>query len=537
MLGIGWRYIMSSIYPSIFNDVIGPVMRGPSSSHAAGGARIGELIRQAAGGGLRSVEVFFDPEGALAESHDGHGTDMGFALGILGRSLTEEGAENWQQLIADSGIDLKYTVRSYGAEHPGNYRIHAVSKTGKVIDADAVSTGGGMVELTRLNGYRVSVRGDYDEIVLLTFQDNTDSEIVSIVLSAVPDAEEISADRDDVKTCIDIKIGRPADQSEATLLCELFATNDVVTFSPFLPSRSHANIKVPFRTVSEMLEYNRDRDLKLWQLAVIYESAFAGWDRHLVWDEMEDLVDVMERSVRTGLDGTDYEDRILPRQSHLIELNKDRLVPGDVFNTAIRYITAIMETKSSMGVFVAAPTAGSAGCLAGTVLAVQDALGLPPEQAVKGLFAAGLIGVFFAGQATFSAEVGGCQAECGAGSAMAAAAVTEMMGGSAEECIDAASFALQGLTGLACDPVANRVEVPCLNKNIAGGMNALSSANVILAGYDKVIPLDEAIGAVMEIGRLLPLELRCTCGGLGKTQASEALRTKLDNKSDNLADQ
>lgn len=113
---------------------------------------------------------------------------------------------------------------------------------------------------------------------------------------------------------------------------------------------------------------------------------------------------------------------------------------------------------------------------------------------------------------------------------MTAAAVVQMMGGSARECVDAASFAMQGLTGLACDPVANRVEVPCLNKNILAGMNAISSANVILAGYDKVIPLDETIRAMYDIGKSLPLELRCTCGGLGKTPTSCRIRENLDSE-------
>jgi L-serine dehydratase len=105
------------------------------------------------------------------------------------------------------------------------------------------------------------------------------------------------------------------------------------------------------------------------------------------------------------------------------------------------------------------------------------------------------------------------------------------MGGSARECVDGASFALQGITGLACDPVANRVEVPCLNKNILCGMNAISSANVILAGYDKVIPLDETIRAIYDIGTKLPQELRCTYGGLGKTPTSDAIRQRLDGSN------
>ena len=143
--------------------------------------------------------------------------------------------------------------------------------------------------------------------------------------------------------------------------------------------------------------------------------------------------------------------------------------------------------------------------------------------------------MFFTKEATFAAEVGGCQMECGAGSGMAAAALTELMGGTAQQCLDAAAFALQGITSLACDPVANRVEVPCINKNIMGGMNALSSANVILAGFDKVIPLDEVIKAMYDIGTQLPISLRCTLGGLGVTKTSMSIRRKLEEINENGA--
>ncbi len=454
--------------PSIFNDVIGPVMRGPSSSHAAGGARIANLIRQAAGGDIAKVSVYFDPAGSLAESHDGHGTDMGFACGLLDLPLTTPGIDKWQDLIKESGIELEYLIESYGAVHPNNYRIRCVTGSGKVITADAISTGGGMIELVRLNGETVSVLGDKEQTVVVN-------------------GEEFH-------------------------------------FSPVLPTLTKPGQTVPFRTAEEMISYAEENKISdISELAILYESARGGETREATIEKMNNIYDIMDGSLKTGLNGTEYKDRILPAQSHLMSENAGRLVPGDVTNTAIRYITAVMEAKSSMGVFVAAPTAGSAGCLPGTVLAMCATLGKSKEYAVKALFAAGMIGVFYAEQATFAAEVGGCQVECGAASGMAAAAVVQLMGGNVCECVDAASFALQGLTGLACDPVANRVEVPCLNKNIVGGMNAISSANVILAGYDKVIPLDETIKAMYDIGTKLPLELRCTYGGLGKTETSNAI--------------
>ncbi len=249
-----------------------------------------------------------------------------------------------------------------------------------------------------------------------------------------------------------------------------------------------------------------------------------------VFCQMEQILSVMESAVDGGLAGTQYKDRILGQQSDkFIQAEKERrLVPCDPLNTVIKCITAVMETKSSMGLIVAAPTCGSCGCIPGTVIGLGRAMGLSREEMVKGIFVAGLVGVFFAEEATFSAEVGGCQVECGAASGMAAGAVVQMMGGNITQCMDAASVALQNITGLACDPVGNRVEVPCLGKNVMGGSNAVSSANMILAGYDRVIPLDETIQAIYEIGLSLPLELRCTFGGLGKTKTALEILKKTE---------
>jgi len=144
------------------------------------------------------------------------------------------------------------------------------------------------------------------------------------------------------------------------------------------------------------------------------------------------------------------------------------------------------------------------------------------------MLAAGLIGVFIAAHATFAAEVGGCQAECGAGSGMAAAALVTLANGTLKQSINASSMALQNILGMICDPVANRVEVPCLGKNVMAASNALACANMALANFDAVIPLDEVIDTMDQVGKSLPKDLRCTAlGGLSITRTSKAIEAKL----------
>jgi L-serine dehydratase len=205
------------------------------------------------------------------------------------------------------------------------------------------------------------------------------------------------------------------------------------------------------------------------------------------------------------------------------------LLEAGVLDRVILYVTALMEVKSAMGVIVAAPTAGACGALPGACLAAADALGKSQQEVARAMLAAGLIGVFIAHRATFAAEVGGCQAECGAGSGMAAAALVTLAGGTALQAVDAASMALQNVIGLVCDPVANRVEVPCLGRNVMAASNALACANMALAGYDAVIPLDEVIGAMDQVGRSIPRELRCTAlGGLSVTPTSQEIGRRLE---------
>ena len=200
-------------------------------------------------------------------------------------------------------------------------------------------------------------------------------------------------------------------------------------------------------------------------------------------------------------------------------MESGRLLDAGVLNRIILYVTALMETKSAMGVIVAAPTAGACGALPGACIGAADAMGLGLDEMTRAMLAAGLIGVLIAARSTFAAEVCGCQAECGAGSGMAAAALVTLAGGTTGQAVAAASMALQNVLGLVCDPVANRVEVPCLGRNVMAASNALACANMALAGYDPVIPLDEVIEAMDRVGRSLPRELRCTAlGGLSTTR-------------------
>ena len=289
-------------------------------------------------------------------------------------------------------------------------------------------------------------------------------------------------------------------------------------------------MNLPFESCEQMLAFNRNKHLNLAELAILYESARGGISREEIFHKMIEMVRTMKSSLKVGLAGTRYKDRILGCQSAFYheKQTSGQLLDLGILNRIILYVTALMETKSAMGIIVAAPTAGSCGGLPGTVLGAAEAMERSENEMAESMLAAGMIGVFISTLSTFAAEVAGCQAECGAGSGMAAAAVVTLMKGTTEHAVAAASMALQNSLGMICDPVANRVEVPCLGKNVMAASNAVSCANMALAGYDPVIPLDEVILTMDAVGKRIPCEFRCTAlGGLSMTETSKRIEEKL----------
>ena len=194
---------------------------------------------------------------------------------------------------------------------------------------------------------------------------------------------------------------------------------------------------------------------------------------------------------------------------------------GNVLGKGITYAMATLETNASMGLIVASPTAGSAGIVPGMMLALQEVYGFSDKKIRQALFNAGAIGYLAMRNATVAGAVGGCQAEVGIASAMAASAAVELLGGTPLQCTYAASTVLMNMLGLVCDPVGGLVEYPCQNRNAAGVANAIIAAEMALAGIPQLIPLDEMIQTMFTVGKKLPAELRETAmGGCATTPSA-----------------
>ncbi len=512
-------------YPSIFNDVIGPVMRGPSSSHCAASLRIGRICRDLMDSDIKEVYIEFDPNGSLATTHKGQGSDMGLFGGFLGWEAFEERLPDYLHAIEEAGIKIKIDIHPIGATHPNTYKI-TLKNSKETRELTAISTGGGMIEVIEIDGAKVTMAGDFCETLVYV---NSPGDLMRFIEHAVH-CDEITW-HPGTSAFIEIKSNYFLPDDFCAELQAMEEVQFIKKLNPVLPVMSRKDLKVPFITSAEMLQFNDGKNLELWELAVEYESIRGNIQKSEVFEKMRRIVEIMQNSINLGLKGTKYADRILGSQSlgFQKQLNENKLVEGDVLNRVILFTSAMMEVKSSMGVVVAAPTAGSCGALPGAIIGIGTELDLPQDEMVKSMLAAGLIGVFIAAHATFAAEVGGCMAECGSGSGMAAAGIVGLKKGTLDQSLAAASMALQSSLGLICDTIADRVEAPCLNRNVMAATQALSCANMALSNYDHLIPLDEVIETMKLVGDAIPNTLRCTgLGGLAITRTAKKIEAMLE---------
>ena len=205
-----------------------------------------------------------------------------------------------------------------------------------------------------------------------------------------------------------------------------------------------------------------------------------------------------------------------------------RLLGGTYFQRVTEEALKVAECNACMKRIVAAPTAGSCGVLPAVLIPLAEVRDVAEETILQALYIAAGFGQVTALRASVAGAEGGCQAEIGTASAMAAAALTHILGGTAQQCADAYAIALGNLLGLVCDPVAGLVEVPCVKRNVIGAVNAVSAADMALAGIESRIPVDEVIDAMGEVGRRMPVEFRETAlGGLAATPTGKAVKERM----------
>ncbi|ANB59289.1 L-serine ammonia-lyase, iron-sulfur-dependent, subunit alpha [Anoxybacteroides amylolyticum] len=285
-----------------------------------------------------------------------------------------------------------------------------------------------------------------------------------------------------------------------------------------------------FRNVAELVELAESQQIKIAEVMIRQEIEVTGRSREEIFAQMDKNLQVMEQAVMRGLEGVSSHSGLTGGDAVLLQtyIRQGRFLSGETILDAVSKAVATNEVNAAMGIICATPTAGSAGVVPGTLFAVKEKLQPTREQMIEFLFTAGAFGFVVANNASISGAAGGCQAEVGSATGMAAAALVEMAGGTPSQAAEAMAIALKNMLGLVCDPVAGLVEVPCVKRNAMGAANAMVAADMALAGIKSRIPCDEVIDAMYRIGETMPTALKETAqGGLAATPTGRALAAKI----------
>ncbi|MCM3652682.1 L-serine ammonia-lyase, iron-sulfur-dependent, subunit alpha [Metabacillus litoralis] len=291
-----------------------------------------------------------------------------------------------------------------------------------------------------------------------------------------------------------------------------------------------------FRNVEELIVLAETKGVKISEVMIEQECLVSGRTREEVLAQMDRNLIVMEQAVEKGLAGVKSHSGLTGGDAVLLQtyIEDGNFLSGKTILDAVSKAVATNEVNAAMGTICATPTAGSAGVVPGTLFAVKDKLHPTREEMIEFLFTSGAFGFVVANNASISGAAGGCQAEVGSASGMAAAAIVEMAGGTPRQAANAMAITLKNMLGLVCDPVAGLVEVPCVKRNAMGAANAMIAADMALAGITSRIPCDEVIDAMFRIGQAMPTALKETAqGGLAATPTGQQLEAKIFGDSQN----
>lgn len=271
-----------------------------------------------------------------------------------------------------------------------------------------------------------------------------------------------------------------------------------------------------FANAAQLLALCQEGSVTLGEAMLRREMDLTGASREEIMARLERSLEIMEQAAAAALAAPQKTmGGLIGGEAIALEARREagKAVCGPLLARSAAIAMGTLEVNASMGLIVAAPTAGSCGVLPGALLGQAEAFGFKREALLEGLLTASAVGYLIARNATIAGAEGGCQAEVGTASAMAAAAIAGLHGGSPEQCLWAAGTALVNLMGLVCDPIGGLVESPCQGRNAIGVAGALVAAETALAGIPSPAPLDEVIAAMYAVGRALPGELRETALG------------------------
>lgn len=544
-------------------DIVGPIMVGPSSSHTAGALRIAAMTRALLD--RPPADVTFTLYGSFSRTYRGHGTDRALVAGLLGLAADDLRIRDSFRLADEAGLTYRFEVDPRTkTRHPNTVDLRVTDVDGDVLEVRGESIGGGAARLVRVDGFNVDLTGEYSALIVyqcdkpgtlgflattlgeldinigsvLLFRNHRGGHAFNVLEVDNPVSQEvldlIAAD----ERVSRVRLMPAADLAEHGLVDGDDAGGKKNGAPALDPAEAEARFReVDFEDGAMMLAYAEENSVSLGRAFLVREGlrlAMQGQGGDPGHAYLRRALTVMRDSVRAPLAQTPHTmGGLIGGEARMLgglPTTEEAEVTGagyagvaqasDLYTRAAAYAMAVLETNASMGRIVAAPTAGSAGVVPGVLLALQEEWDLSDDALVDALATAAAVGYVVTRNATVAGAEGGCQAEMGTASAMAAAAAVQLQGGSSRQALTAAAIALTNMLGLVCDPVGGLVEEPCQKRNASAAANALVSARMALAGVASTAPFDETVDAMRRVGAALPMELRETALGGIATCAS-----------------
>lgn len=514
-------------------EVLGPIMVGPSSSHTAGALRCAQVAASLLDG--RIVRVTFTLWNSFAHTYKGHGTNRALVAGVLGLDTDDERIRDAFSLAEERGLAYEFVIGGDDPSiHPNTVDIHLESETGSMADVRGESLGGGKMRISAINGVHVEISGLYT--TLFVAHRDAPGALASLT-GALAQAQMNIAFCRTYRT----EAGGQAysvfetDGAPQRDVLPIVRALDLVNYATFieLPGSVTAlgpGISVPdlFDDAEQLLAACHELDLSIGGVMRVREERMVGAERAAA--NMRRVIEVMRDETTATLAQPQRSlGGFLNGEAQRVDHNSALYAPsllGYTLTEAAARAMAVLERSATMGVIVAAPTAGSAGVVPGCVLAVAPLLAQSrdeiDEMIAEALYCAAAVGLILSTTACVAGAEGGCQAEVGSAAAMAAAALVQMHGGTPEQALDAATITISNMLGLVCDPVGGLVEVPCQARNAQGVAAAFTGAQLALSGVRSLVPFDEMAAVMLQVGHALPATLRETAKG-GIATAPSAL--------------
>ena len=513
---------MIQLYPEFYNDVFGPIMQPGSSSHMAAPCRAGYLCNSLLNEDVAEILVELDNDGSFKGTFGTMNEDLGMLNGAMGHMPDYNGFFKVKANLREAGIPYKFdfcTMKE--SPHINSLKFILTGKSGKKVSLVANSIGGGMIETVWIDGYSFVGKGDTYVLCVFDKERKLCCEELYTKISACQPVLGYGTGEGQNKAEQNYGIGvMHWFKIDGELMAEtktVLGGLNYAVLKPILPVPTKSTKKP--QLYSDMVEWRRlvaEQGKTLPEVAIDYEMAASGWEREQVVSYMRDtIMPAMYRRTHAV-----YEEDVTPITTPFTELHYKKwhaampTLPLDmgVISKSIQYVMAGQPPIEGV-LNVPGPMGTGGGFLFGVLSAVQETMGFDKATLLDGLFVSAGVGAICYTRSAPTGEVTGCTGECGCCAAMAAAGVTQMLGGTPEQVEAAASMALQASIGWPCDPIPGGKDMPCMARVLYVATMSIVYSQWALAGQDPVLPFHEVLDVADRIGRSLDGDLLCTARG------------------------